>query len=244
MIRVGGNSREVSILMHNDQELTFYLKNIVSTLANRIGERNIQHYDKLIEAQEFLTMTFQSAGYSPRLQTYVVDNKYCSNIEVEQAGRLFPEKIIVIGAHYDSVGGCPGANDNASGVAEVLALAEFFKVHPLKRTVRFLLFVNEEPPFTRTTEMGSVQYAKACKERHEQIEAMLSIETVGYFPSEAKQERIEPWFYKKLSYSEKDFIAFVSNLSSRRLLKNIRRFFQQRLDIPSKYLALRDFCLA
>jgi Zn-dependent M28 family amino/carboxypeptidase len=226
-------------LIHSsDEELALYLRNHVYTLAGTIGERNTERYDKLIEAQEFLIRALQNRGYRPRLQTYTVDDKDCSNIEVEQIGTEFPEKIIVVGAHYDSIRGGPGANDNASGVAGVLALASLLKGQSLKKTIRFLCFVNEEPPYTRTSEMGSLIYAEACKARKEHIEVMFSLETIGYFPLKAKQREVEPWLYQLISPSDKGFIAFISNLSSRSLLEEMKNLFRQRTDFPVKSLAL------
>jgi Zn-dependent M28 family amino/carboxypeptidase len=233
--------RVVRLLNDSDQELTSFLRGTVRTLAENIGERNVQHYEKLIEAQEFLAEALHHSGYQPRLQTYTVDGKACSNIEVEQLGTHAPEKIIVVGAHYDSMRGSPGANDNASGVAGVLALAKYLKAHALSKTIRFLFFVNEEPPFTRTSNMGSLVYAEACKSRNDQIEVMLSLETIGYFPSKAEQQRVEPWLYRFMSYSKKKFIAFVSNRSSRALLKEMQEFFHQKSDFPVKHVALPGF---
>jgi Zn-dependent M28 family amino/carboxypeptidase len=228
-----------SLLSHaSDQGLASHLKNDVYMLAGIIRERNTKYYSKLIEAQEFLVKTLQNSGYSPQLQTYTVAGKDCSNIEAEQGGTQSPEKIIIVGAHYDSVRGSPGANDNASGVAGVLALARLLKNQSLKKTVRFLCFVNEEPPYTRTLEMGSLVYAQACKKRKEHIEAMFTLEMIGCFPSKTKQQEIEPWFYQILSPSNKDFIAFISNFSSRSLLKNMTGLFQQQTDFPVKSLAL------
>lgn len=89
-------------------------------------------------------------------------------MEGELKGTAHPERIYVIGAHYDSVGidACPGANDNASGVAGMLALAEMFAGKSLAVTLRFVAFFNEEPPFFWTQDMGSLLYAKQCREKN------------------------------------------------------------------------------
>lgn len=195
----------------------------------------------MVQAREFLVRTLRDSGFRPRLQTYRVDGRVCSNIEVEQTGAEVPEKIIVVGAHYDSVRGSPGANDNASGVAGVLALASFMKAFCLKKTLRFLLFVNEEPPYTRTSNMGSLVYARDCYRRNDQIEAMISLEEIGYFPSNDKQTTVEPWLYRFMSPSNKQFISFIGNRSSRALVKTMTRVFQQETNFPVKYLALPGF---
>src|SRR5204862_7719933 len=81
----------------------------------------------------------------------------------------------------DSVLGSAGANENRSGVAAVLALAQRFSSAKLKQTLRFVAFVNEEPPYFLSGEMGSQVYARRCKERGDNISAMISLETIGYF---------------------------------------------------------------
>lgn len=225
----------------NAHKLTGYLKEMIYALAGDIGERNTRRYDQLVHAREFLIRALRDSGFRPRLQTYNVDGRDCSNIEVEQTGAEIPDNISVVGAHYDSVGGSPGANDNASGVAGVLALASFMKTFYLKKTIRFLLFVNEEPPYTRTSNMGSLVYARDCFRLNEQIEAMISLEEIGYFPSDGKQATVEPWLYRLVSPSNKQFISFVGNRSSRALVKTMARVFQQETEFPVKHLALPGF---
>ena len=64
-----------------------------------------------------------------------------------------------------SVVGAVGANDNGSGVAAVLELARLFKESKPARTLRLVAFVNEEPPFFKSDQMGSRVYARRSKER-------------------------------------------------------------------------------
>ena len=90
-------------------------------------------------------------------------------------------EIVVVGGHYDAVLGSPGANDNATGTAAVLELARLLAGQQLARTVRFVAFVNEEAPFFQTDAMGSWVYARRSRARGEQIVAMLSIETIGFY---------------------------------------------------------------
>ena len=88
----------------------------------------------------------------------------------------------MLGAHYDSYGDAPGANDNGTGVAAVLELARLLKEwRPRDTRLRFVLFVNEEPPFYRTADMGSWRYAKLLAERGEKVRGMISLETLGAF---------------------------------------------------------------
>ena len=118
--------------------------------------------------------------YEVHRQEFPVGGKTCVNLSAELCGRGRADEIVVVGGHYDSVTGCPGANDNGTGVAATLALARLMRDQEPARTVRFVLFVNEEPPFFQTQFMGSVVYAKGCRQRNENVVAMLSLETIGY----------------------------------------------------------------
>ena len=161
----------------------------VQKLAGEIGERNMQRYPQLNAAADFIEASFSRAGLQPGGTAMKLDGQACHNIEAEIRGAR-PE-IIVIGAHYDSVFGSPGANDNGSGVAALLALARRFAGKPTGQTLRFVAFANEEPPYFQTEQMGSLVYARRCKARGDQISAMISLETIGYF-SDAPHSQTYP----------------------------------------------------
>ena len=152
-----------------------------------------------------------------------------------------PPPILLIGAHYDSVFGSPGANDNGSGVAAMLALARRFAGKPAQHTLRFVAFVNEEPPYFLTGQMGSFVYAGRCKARGDRISAMISLETIGYF-SDAPHSQTYPApglgvFYPSVG----NFIGFVSNVPSRNLLRRAIALFRKHAKIPSEGAALPAF---
>jgi Zn-dependent M28 family amino/carboxypeptidase len=140
---------------------------------------------QLCEAAAFIEQSFLEAGYQPRRQEYLARGKTFANIEAELTGQDYPQEIIIIGAHYDTARGSPGANDNASGIAALLTLARSFFNKRICRTLRFVAFTNEERPFLRTARMGSRVYARRCREREENITGMLSLETIGYYSKKA-----------------------------------------------------------
>ncbi|MEA3276663.1 MAG: M28 family peptidase [Pseudomonadota bacterium] len=131
----------------------------VSMLAGTIGERNLWHYQALVSAADYLEQTFVELGYRPTNEPFESRGQTVRNIFAEKRGTSNPEEIVLVGAHYDSVLGSPGANDNGSGVAALLELARLLAEWELPRTVRFVAFVNEEPPFSYTAEMGSLVHA-------------------------------------------------------------------------------------
>jgi len=137
-----------------------------------------------------------------------------------------------VGAHYDTVPGTPGANDNGTGVVTLLALARAFAGEQQDRTVRFVAFVNEEPPYFQTKNMGSRVYARRCKERNEKIVGMIALETIGYFSNAEGSQKVPPGL--EGSFPNKgNFLAFVGNKDSKYLADNCRIAFTNASGIPA-----------
>ena len=239
MIRMPGRSHQGPLppLTENQRTLEEEVHSHVQTLAGQIGERNLFHHDRLVMAADYIWTTLTAAGYEVHRQPYEVGGKICENVEAEVRGSRRPDDIIVIGAHYDSVQGSPGANDNASGVAAMLALARAFAKTLPARTLRFVAFTNEEPPLFQTKYMGSRVYAKHSRELGEKIVLMLSMETIGYYSDEPGSQRL--LFPLNLIYpSTGNFIAFVSNVGNGFLVRELVGSFRQRAQFPSEGGAL------
>ena len=235
----GKNISSAAPLSPDDIDLRAELKSDVQMLAGKIAERNMLHYAQLNAAADFIEDSFSRAGLHPRRDSYDVRGQACHNIEAEIPGTR-PD-IVLIGAHYDSVLGSPGANDNGSGVAALLALARRFAGKPAQQTLRFVAFVNEEPPYFLSGQMGSFVYAGRCKARGDRISAMISLETIGYF-SDAPQSQTYPApglgvFYPTVG----NFIGFVGNVHSRALLRRSIALFRKHAKIPSEGAALPSF---
>ena len=235
----GRNISKAASLSPDEVTLREELRADVQKLAGEIGERNMWRYPQLNAATDFIEASFSRAGLHPRRESYELRGQACQNIEVEMPGAR-PE-ILLIGAHYDSVFGSPGANDNGSGVAATLALARRFAGRKTQHTLRFVAFVNEEPPYFLSAEMGSLVYARRCKERGDKISAMISLETIGYFSdapnSQAYPSRALGAFYPKVG----NFIGFVSNVHSRTLLRRAIALFREHAKVPSEGAALPWF---
>ena len=181
-------------------------------LAGTIGERNVTKPRAYAAAAGFIEQSL------PNASRQIFESGV--NIECEFPGS---DEIVVIGAHYDSVIGSPGADDNATGVAAVIELAR--RMPRTKRTLRFVAFANEEPPHFATPSMGSLRYAQRCRERKEKVVAMLSLESIGYF-SDAPKSQTYPAMLELLYPSTGNFVAFVSNLKSAALTRRCRRAFK------------------
>lgn len=206
----------------------------VTTLAGTIGPRNEGHPDALRAAERYLESTLRDLGYEVRAHGYTVAGAAYRNLEVELRGSTRPTEVVLVGAHYDSALDAPGANDNGSGVAAVVELARLLADHRPHRTLRFVLFVNEEPPFFDTAWMGSAVYAsETTTRRDERTIAMLSIETIGYYSEAPGSQRYPPPF--NLFYPRKgNFIGFVGNLGSGRLVRQAIGAFRRSSRFPSE----------
>jgi Zn-dependent M28 family amino/carboxypeptidase len=222
--------------LHRQEER---LRQDIHRLAGEIGERNVYSYSKLCEAAAFVEQSFRDAGYRSARQEYDARGKIFANIEVESVGHDFPDEIVIIGAHYDTARGSPGANDNGSGIAALFALARWFGQERVSRTLRFVAFTNEERPFLRTARMGSRIYARRCRRHNENITAMISLETIGYCSSEKGSQWLS--FFGSLYPNRGDFILFASNPSSKQLLNRATDSFRRKTNIPCETATLPSF---
>jgi Zn-dependent M28 family amino/carboxypeptidase len=176
-------------------------------------------------------------GYQVRRQGYEINwlkGRPCYNLEVEIRGTVHPDEIVVIGAHYDSEIDTPGANDNASGTAALLALARTFAGVKPNRTLRFVAFVNEEPPFFWTRNMGSLIYARQCRARNERIAAMLSLETLGYYSDEPGSQRYPLPLLGRIYPTTGNFVGFIGNIRSRSLVRTAVNNFRRAALCPAE----------
>ncbi len=206
----------------------------VRTLAGDLGPRSYKDPANLNAAAEFIFQRLASFGYDLTEQPYQVGELAVRNIIAERRGTEQPDRVIVIGAHYDTVAGSPGADDNASGVAVLLELARLHAETRFRKTVRFVAFTLEEPPFFRSRHMGSRVYARSLKERGEQVDAMLCLESVGYY-SEAPGSQSFPWlvFWLRWRYpTTGNFLTIISDANSQPLQTQVRDALTAHMDVP------------
>jgi hypothetical protein len=212
------------------------LRRHVEVLAGRIGERNVWHPAALAEAAGYIRATLEGEGYEVQTQPFASHGLEVENLEVVLPGNRFPEEIIIAGAHYDSVAGSPGGNDNGSGVAALLEIARLLAGADLPRTVRLVAFVNEEPPFFYSEEMGSRVYANRSRQHGEQIRAMLALETIGYYTDKPASQQY-PFPFRYFYPDTGNFLGFVGNLGSWRLVRQAVAAFRASTPFPSEGVA-------
>ncbi len=241
MIGMPGRSYSGPLPPLTDDERTLAprLKQHIVAIASR--EHNVAHYDELERSARYIETTLESFGYTVTRQAFDADDfvggsRIVRNIEVaiEPRADVSAPETLVVGAHYDSVRGAAGANDNASGAAAVIELARLLSdlEGAATRRIRLVLFVNEEPPYFQTEEMGSHQYASAIKARGERVVAMYSLETLGYYVSEPGSQRY-PWPFGLLFPDRGDFVAFVGTLDARALVRKSIGSFRSHTKFPT-----------
>ncbi len=210
------------------------LQTHVETLATTIGGRLAT--TGLEKAATYIEQELRSYGYSPQRQTFTANGHTFTNIEAETRGVHHPGEILVIGAHYDTAGNFPGANDNASGVAAALELARHFVTAKPAQTIRWVFFANEEPPYFQTKTMGSYVYAQRCRERKEDISAMLSLETIGFYTDKPGSQTYPTGFHP--GYPDRgNFLGFVADLRSAFLLRTALKTFRAAVSLPAQGVA-------
>ena len=213
----------------------------VEHLSVTIGSRSLYEYDKIEDTKRYIVSCLKTFGYIPTLQNYDYEGKTFSNIIVSIPGVTYPDETVIIGAHYDTVYGTPGADDNASAVAVLLEMCRALKNVSPGRTLKLIFFFLEEPPVFRTEHMGSYVYAKEAKARNENITAMICLEMVGYF-SDKKDGQTFPLPLMSMMYSSTpDFIAVVGNLKSRSLVEKVKNSLLKASRVPVETLTSVSF---
>jgi hypothetical protein len=206
------------------------LKRHVQQLAVAIGERNYEKYDALLQTIQYIDDYWSEASYKVERQHYEAMNLQFTNLWTEIPGQKWPDEIVVLGAHYDSIIGTPGADDNASAVAGLLALSGLARQKEWDRTLRFVAFANEEPPFFMSADMGSLVYAQSCEKKGEKIQAMVCLEMLGYY-SDVQADTLG------LLPAIGNFIGLVGDPTSELLVRRAARAFRNTVTFPMQAAA-------
>jgi Zn-dependent M28 family amino/carboxypeptidase len=215
------------------------LRGHVLALAKDIGERDAYQRRLQERARDYVASRLRAAGYAPRLLAYgseglssIKNGTEFYNVEavlgrapVDQAGAW------IIGAHYDSAPGTPGADDNASGVAVLIETARLMKMSGAPRELRFVAFGTEEPPSFGTRNMGSHRYARALKENGAKVHGMISLEMLGYFnPRPGSQ--LYPPFLHLVNPDRGDYVGAVGDWRSRALVAGFAAAWRRESRFP------------
>lgn len=247
MMPENDDQKFMGYLNADQKALAEQLESDVRYLSETIGERNMHRTGTMDITAAWIESRFGEIGFDRidrqtyTLQRSVYHGREADNLIAEVAGIKDTKKVLVVGAHYDTVPNSSGANDNSSAVAALLALARHFMDQPADITLRFVAFANEEPPFFRTSDMGSYAYAKSLKNQNEYIIAMLSMDGLGYFSDEPGSQHYPLPGIGLLYPDTANFIAFVTRFKDYRLMNKALKAFRNSADIPAEGVALPGF---
>jgi Zn-dependent M28 family amino/carboxypeptidase len=235
-------SRSSNMLKESDnfqkQMLMESLYKHVESLSVNIGERHLWKEGSLNKTADYIESTLMAYGYAVWRQSYSCYSEGVSNLIAKKNG---PDNgVVIIGAHYDTVPGTPGADDNASAVAGLLELARLHKESSNKKTLVFAAFANEEPPCFGSDHMGSMVYAKHLKDQKIPVEVMVSLEMIGFFSQEPIQTYPLPgmsFFYPKTG----DYIGVVGNFHSSKYVSFFKKGIRRHSSINAKSLTAPEF---
>lgn len=222
------NPERVNTPAVNPEILESHVVMLSQTLPAREGtEKSLKPTLNWIEQQ------IKPFGNSYR-QSYKVDNENFHNILLDFGPGPETEEIIIIGAHYDTAHGYPGADDNASGVAALIELARLLSENEsaLKNGIQLVFYTLEEPPYFRTNMMGSYIHASQLKERQQKVKLMIALDMIGYFSDEKNSQNFPFPFMDKVYSNRGDFIAVVANLGNMQAVRNVKNHFKSATDLP------------
>lgn len=222
-----------------DMKMPLYLH--VEHLSVKIGSRSVYEYEKINAAKKYIVSCLEAMGYAPELENFLYKDRVFSNVIVTIPGKKNPEEIVIIGAHYDTVTGTPGADDNASAVAMLLETGRHLKDEKPGRTIRLIFFTLEEPPVFGTEFMGSAVHARAAKNKKENIVAMISLEMLGYFSDEKGAQNFPLPFMSLIYPTTPNFIAVVGNFSSRGLVGTVAASLRKKGGVKVETLSTLAF---
>ncbi|PQO27261.1 M28 family metallopeptidase [Blastopirellula marina] len=229
--------------MHELLDLEERLFLHVDRLAGLIGPRTLKRPTSIDAAISYIRGQWQASGYNVDNETYDALGDTATNLIAEIPGSRRPQEIVLLGAHYDTVPETPGADDNASAVAVLLEVARLLKDHIGKRTVRYVAFACEEPPYYHVDAMGSQHHAREAKRRGDKIVGMLCLEMVGYFRDEPGTQVVPktiPKWLHGLFPKRGNFLTAVGNLRSWQLVYHFRRGFKRGSKMPLFSIALPE----
>lgn len=214
----------------NRTEIESHLRLHVDRLAGLIGPRTFQKPVSIQATIGYIERTWTEMGYSVSKEHYDALGQQATNLIVERTGTKRPQEIILLGAHYDTVSTTPGADDNASAVAVMLEVSRLLYDFHGKRSVRYVAFACEEPPYFNLDSMGSQFHARQARRRGDKILGMLCLEMVGYYTTEERSQTVPPAiprFLRRFLPHRGDFLAAVGNLASWKLCWRFRRGFKR-----------------
>src|SRR4030042_2728171 len=197
-----------------DKKIMISIENLKGHVQNIHFDRNpYDRYRELEQAAEYIKSEFLKSGWQVKEDRFQWEGRTYKNIVAEKKGVTSPHRVFILGAHYDTVPGSPGADDNASAIAVLLEVARNIQSVPLEGTVRLIAFSLEEYDY-----IGSTHYVESLKKGEEKILGMISLEMGGFTgPRQDYPPYLTPKYYPNVG----DFIAIIGHERSKELLGRV-----------------------
>jgi Zn-dependent M28 family amino/carboxypeptidase len=217
-------------------EGTFGMKEMISVENLKQHVRNIHfdrnpygRYHELEQAAQYIRGEFLKIGMEVKEDLFQWEGRFYKNIVAEKKGMTSPDKVLILGAHYDTVAGSPGADDNTSAIAVLLEVGRNIQTVPLGSTLKLITFSLEEYDYA-----GSTHYVENARKREEMIVGMVSLEMVGFTGLKQNYPHyLNPKKYPNVG----DFIGIIGNNRSKTLMERVRRSFKTHIpQLPSEFL--------
>jgi Peptidase family M28 len=202
----------------------------VRKLSIELAPRDESHIENLDRVAAYIKDEFSQTGAPVSEQPYRVQGKSYRNV-IAQFGPDSAERIVV-GAHYDTAGPLPGADDNASGVAGLIELARLLGQQPPPLRIELVAFTLEEPPYFGTTGMGSSVHAESLRKQNVSVRAMFSLEMIGYFSDAPRSQHFPASIFGVLYPSTGNFIAVVGRLREGLLVRRTKAAMREAAPLP------------
>ena len=232
-----GNAADIGRPMIDIQKTVKRLQDHLQALTLTIGERSVLYPENLKKTAKYIEACYQGIDLPVHSEPYQYQNVTVANVVAEISFCANPTRHLLLGAHYDSLSGTVGADDNASAIAVQLETARYLKElqghKELDLAVKFVSFALEEPPVFGSRHMGSRVYAEKAKKEKEQIDGMICLEMVGYAcPAPGCQGYPFPLMF--LDYpKEGNFIGLAADFNSRKLTWALFRAFRRNQELPA-----------
>jgi len=218
---------------------TSHVRKSLELITNTSMSRSYQNIDVLDTIAERIRQEFLKSTARVSFQTYKVDEKDYKNV-IASFGPEDGERIIV-GAHYDVCGDQEGADDNASGVAGILELANLLKDTSLKYRVDLVAYTLEEPPYFNTKDMGSYIHANSLHDAKVKVKGMISIEMIGYYSDDQNSQAYPIGFMKWIYGNKGDYITVVQKSFCGSFAKQFKKLSFKNNSIPAKAFRAPSF---
>jgi Zn-dependent M28 family amino/carboxypeptidase len=187
-----------------------------------VGERHPETSPRALrKAAHYLATQFAKSGWTTGSQLVSAWGKVYRNVvaiknpDRPRQGEELPP--LLIGAHYDTMSGSPGADDNASGLVVLLEVASRLRAQPLARPIWLVAFCLEEQD-----RLGSQAFASRFRAERRELVGAIILECVGFARSEAGTQQIPPGVPIAVS-TQGDFLAIVGNEASRSLVLQLEQ---------------------